>query len=390
MFPYYMPGSFPYSDSTIAHYSNIRPATYPYYPSSYSNTSVLPPLNAATGHTDLSEHYLSVGKLDTVYNANKSITPQELNHQATTFHKLRETNTQEALDMINDENTSFSVLFQLRDDIKAQALFEGLSLRNKIAFILTDDILSQKVEKHTITFSSCNDIHAVHTALKWIVETGSIHDGLHSDHDSVLDIAAAFLVELFHEKTILPTVANMIFERNRSGRLNHDLVWAFFEARDPQSLILIANRLKSENEEDVKFARKLLSFVPGLSARSHINVEQEYTYVVNWLHDNSPFLHYTGESMQQLNSPIPYVIILEAKYLCKTLYKNQSNVLETLTDKDYHLLDTFNKLDMDHKIFLADFSFSLYQKNPFWWKTWLQYPIAEQIKVAKARLGGGL
>ncbi|WP_273226076.1 hypothetical protein [Geosporobacter ferrireducens] len=376
----------------------MRPATYPYYPmtnniyypNNYSNKFLLPPSKTVANNTDLSEYYLSVGKLDTAYNVNKSITLRELNQVTDAFHKLIETNTQEALNVVNDEDISFSALFKLRDHIRELALFEGLNLRNKIALILTDDILSRKMENHSIDFSSCDDIHAVHSALKWIVETGSVHDGLHSDHDAVIDIAAVFLIELFHEKTILSTVADMIFERNRSGRLNHDLVWAFFEARDPQSLVLIANRLKSGHKKDAEFARKLLGFVPGLHKSNHIDAEQQYSYIVNWLHDNSPFLHYTGESMQQRNSPIPYVIVLEAKYLCKTLYRDKNSVLESLTNKDYQLLDAFNKLDMNHKVLLSDFSFSLHQMNLSSWKMWLQYPIAEQIKIAKARTGGGL
>ena len=398
MFPYYTPRPFPYNNGSILPYPSMLSSTYSNYPmtsnlydlNNYRNNIIPSPPRSLSTDKDLSKHYLSVGRLNSISNTNRSATHPEHEERVTTFRKLVESHTTGALDLLNDENLPFYTLFQLRDDIKERALFEGLSLRNKTALILAEDILSRKVEKRSIEFSSCDYIQSVHSALKWIVETGSIHDGLSSDHDTVVDVAAAFLLKLFHEKSILPTMTDMMFQRNRKGLLTHDLVWAFFEARDPQSLILIANRLKSEHDKDVEFARKLLSFVPGVHKSRHTDMNQQYSYITNWLHDNRSFLQYTGESPQQLNSPIPYVVVLEAKYLCKTLSTDTGKVLESLTNKDYHLIDRFNTLDMNHKILLSDFSFSLHQKNLSGWKMWLQYPITEQINMAKARIGGEL
>lgn len=397
MLPYHIPRPFPYSSSHLAHYPYMYPpadfykplAIGPFTSSHYQNTTA-PASYPFTNTSDPSGHYLSIGQLKTIYSTHRLSIQQNNNLQKKDFHRLIESNMEEAMNQINDEDISFSSLFQLRDVIREKNLFEGLNQRNKTALILTEDILSHGTEKHTIDLSFCDYIQSAYTVLKWILETGSVHDGLSSDHDAVLDIAAAFLVKLFHEKSVLPIIVDMIFERNRKGRLNHDLVWAFFEAKEPQSLILIANRLKSENPIDVEFAHKLLNFIPGIGTGNMVNADQQYSYVVHWLQDNGPFLHYTGESLQQLHRPSPYVIILEAKYLCKPLYANKAEVAAPLSSKDYQLLDAYSKLDLHHKILLSNYSLSLHRQNLSWWKSWLQYPVTEQIKIAKARTGGRL
>lgn len=397
MLPYHTPRPFPYSSSYISLYPYTyapahfyKPlAIYPFTSNHYHNTTT-PPSYPFRDTTDPSEHYLSIGQLKTVYSIHRLSKQQNKSLQKNDFYTLVASNIEEAMNQINDEQISFSSLFQLRDAIHENNLFEGLNQRNKTALILVDDILSHGTEKHTIDLSFCDYIQSAHTVLKWILETGAVHDGLSSDHDAVLDIAAALLVKLFHEKSVLPIMADMIFERNRKGRFNHDLVWAFFEAKEPESLILIANRLKSENQKDVEFAHKLLNFIPDIGTGNMVNADQQYSYIVHWLQDNGPFLHYTGESLQQLHRPSPYVVILEAKYLCKPLYANKAEVAAPLSSKDYQLLDAYSKLDLHHKILLSNYSLSLHRQNLSWWKSWLQYPVTEQIKIAKVRTGGRL
>ncbi|HEY5588621.1 MAG TPA: hypothetical protein VIK86_06665, partial [Candidatus Paceibacterota bacterium] len=97
-----------------------------------------------------------------------------------------------------------------------------------------------------------------YSVLKGMFERGVVQNGQSNDNDELLDATATLLIKIHKDKTILPIIVDMIFFRNRKGLFTHDLIWAFFQAREPNSLMLIANYLNSEDMNDVKLACKLL------------------------------------------------------------------------------------------------------------------------------------
>lgn len=303
------------------------------------------------------------------------------------FHKLVENNTDEAIALINDENLHFASFFVLRFKISEHNLIEGLVLRNKVALEFINEILDGKKGISIMKHISSDYAQIAYSVLKWVFETGFFDDGLSNEFDEVLDLTAILLTRLYRDQKILPIIADMIFNRNRKNLYVHDLVWAFFESKDPYSLVMIANRLLSSEEKDVDLACKLLSFVPGVDD-NNLNKQKKYTSFLNWIEENSLFLYFTGQSLQQTNKPAPYVVTLEAKYLCKFISIDTGKPLKPLTDKEKQLLNEFNKLDLNTKIFLSSFSSIMHHKDENWWNTWISYPISNQIETAKAMIGG--
>lgn len=304
------------------------------------------------------------------------------------FNELAEKDREEAIDLINAENLHFTTLFELRQDIDSLNVFDNLSLRNKTALEITNEILEKNKKVSINEYISSDLTQIAYHVLKWIFDTGSYDDGLSNEYDEILDITAILLIRIYRDQTILPTIVEMIFDRNRKGLFNHDLVWAFFESKDPNSLIMIANGLLSEESKDIDLATKLLSFAPGMGKDTTANKEKKYTSFLNWLKENNPFLYFTGQSLQQVNKPITYVIDLEAKYINKYVDSDTGKKLESLTDEEAKLLDEFNKLDSNTRILLANYSNSLYNKNKNWWNRWIHYPMAEQIRIAKSMMEG--
>ncbi|MEW9121487.1 MAG: hypothetical protein AB2421_02165 [Thermotaleaceae bacterium] len=391
MYPYYFYKPFIYN-TMYPSAQSISNSIYPHH----TNFSVLMPSHSITTIEKLespypySKYYLSLENPAPFSYETQALTHVDLQQTKSVFHDLLQQSVESALDFLNEESLTFPSLYLLRLDIENWGLFHRLNGRNKTALVLTKEILANENTAYSIESLSCDYIHNVHAALKWMLETGFSQDGLDNDYDIILDTAAILDVKLFHEKRILPIIVEMIFNRVSKGLFTHDLIWAFFEARDPYSLMLIANRLKSRNEKVAAFARKLLGFIPGMDTVSPNDFERQYTLVQNWLEENSPFLYYTGESLQQTNQPIPYVILLEAKYLCKAVAIDSGKFMEPLTNHEKNLLRDFYPLKLDTKIALTNCSFLLHQRDKMRWKMWLQNPISEQVHHARSRMGVGL
>ncbi len=304
------------------------------------------------------------------------------------FNKLAKDDTNEALNLINDNNLNFASLFVLKSELKEPKLLDNLNLRNKVALEFINEILEGERKTWVSKNISSGYAQIVYSVLKWVFETGFFDDGLSNDYDEILDMTAILLSKLYKEQKILPAVVDMIFNRNRNDFLIHDLVWAFFESRDPNSLIMIANKLLSKEEKDVKLASKLLSFIPGIEKTSNLTNQRKYIAFLNWIEENSLFLHFTGQSLQQTSRPILYVIVLEAKYLCKFVSVDTGKPLSSLSQREKSLLDEFKKLDLDTRILLSNFSLKMHQEDISRWDRWMKYPISEQIKIAKSMTGG--
>lgn len=300
------------------------------------------------------------------------------------FHELVKKNLNQAVNFINAKNLQFATLYILREEIEQNNLVNRLGTRNKIALLIIKEIITDKNDNLASESLSFDYVQIIHSILKWILETGFHDDGMDDEYDRVLDIVSILLTKMYKDKTLLPIMANMIFDRYKKGLLIHDLVWAFFQIEDPQSLIIIGERLLSSSEEDVKIASRLLNFIPEIKKDN--NKERKYTTFINWMRENSSFLHYTGESFQQTSNPRPYRVVLEGKYLCKNICCDTGKALCSTSEEENGLLEEFKKLDHSTKILLSNFSLRVHHKNVYLWNIWLHYSLEDQIKIA--RIGG--
>lgn len=305
------------------------------------------------------------------------------------FSILLKNNKEEAISLINNSNLSFTSLFILKTDLEKSVPLSYLNIRNQVTFRLIDELL-----KKTSPTDEGLLIHGydpkLYTVLRWILETGFSGDGLSDEYDEILDVISVILITEFKDMTILPIVAHMIFNRNKKGTLIHDLVWAIFQSEVPQSLTLIAERLLSPNRKDIELARKLLSFIPEIDMSAKGDNGKQYLSFVSWLRENGPFLLFTGESLQQCSTPSPCAIRLDSKYLCKPTLVNNSIRSNLASEKESELLKIFNSLEKHIQVLLSKFSFKLYRQNPYFWYMWINYPIVEQINIARKEIGGFL
>ncbi|WIV13802.1 hypothetical protein [Proteiniborus sp. MB09-C3] len=265
---------------------------------------------------------------------------------------------------------------------------EDLSLIQKTAMTFIKEFISGINSMSSNESLSVNNVQLSYSALKWILESRSTIEIPEDQLDEVLDKTAILLAVIYKDKENLPTIADLIFERHRKCCFNHDLIWAFFESCDINSLYLIANKLLSAEPKDVTMARELLDFIPEMNSAEFLSNEQLYSYFVNWFEENSLFLHYTGESYNLTSNPIPYEVILEAKYLCKPVSVNTGHFMQNLTNKEHMLLSEFNKLDYNTQNLLSQFSYRMHHMNKNWWNIWITYPIPYQIMYANTGIGG--
>ena len=236
-----------------------------------------------------------------------------------------------------------------------------------------------------IQYLRSNNAEVTYPVLKNMFKTGLMRPGLRNDNDEFLDITALLLIKTHNDKTILPTLVDVIFFRNREGLFTHDLIWAFFQARDPNSLMLIANYLHSDNIIDIKLACKLLDFVPSIDMNIETDSKNLYINFIYYLKENSPFLYYTGESFQRTSSPMPYIVALDAKYLCRPISVYTGDPLIPYTDKENSLSDDFNNLAQDKKLLLSSYSLRSHYENIYLWELWINTSIAKQVSIAQAR-----
>lgn len=207
---------------------------------------------------------------------------------------------------------------------------------------------------------------------------------LSNEHDEILDLTATLLIKTHNDNSILPNIVDTIFFRNRKGIFTHNLIWAFFEARNPFSLMLIASYLGSEDVNDVKLACKLLNFVPSIDMMTiQRDRKNQYLDFFYWLRENYPFLYFTGESFQRTSNPIPYIVVLDAKYLCKGISLYTGKPFIPLTEKETNIIGSFNNLDEYNKQLLSRFSLKIHSENIYLWKAWINSSISEQILIAK-------
>jgi hypothetical protein len=293
-----------------------------------------------------------------------------------------------AVNSLNHEDLQFTSLFLLRDEIDKLAIVEQLSERNQIAMEIVKDVLSRGNDSSPAScrLPICDHIQMVHSVLRWMLETGSKDDGLSSEYIQVLDTTVSLLTTLFRDDMVLPIIADLIFTRAERELFNYHLIWAFFEAREPYTLDLIANRLRSPRVKEAKLARRLLAFVPGIDVHKDTEGEQQYRTFQHWLEENSPFLHYRGESFQETSKPVPYDVALKGKYLGRSVSVDSGEILSPLTKEEDQILEEFDKDDEDVKATIASSSEMTRYQSLEDWDTLVRRPLKERRKVEK--LGG--
>lgn len=343
------------------------------------------------------------------------------------FHELLHTDRQKLIELLNDKNLRFCSLYILRQDIAAASLAENLPPLYRKAMEITGELSKSNSSGGVQTAQGRvwprtsgralgrvffrapartgawaarqaagmrlaqtekkmrDKIDEVSPALEWMVRTGWDSEMDRAGYELFLERCTALLLKSFRDYSLLSAVADIIFERNRQGKLIHNLVWAFFEARDPDSLYLIIQRLNSADAMDRALAKKLLGFIPGLEEASGASA---FVRAMHWLSENRPFLYYTGESMQMCSRPVFYTVSLEAKYLCRPVSADSGKPLSPLQDDELRLLRDFAKLPVYVQQQLAGFSCMLCRRDMHQWASWISQPVARQAETVSEITGG--
>lgn len=301
------------------------------------------------------------------------------------FRKLVRFDLRKAIELVNDENLHFLTLYVLKPDITIYRITSCMGPRNRKALEIINGITSKKAA--AIERMTDNRSMTVCPVLKWILLTGSADDGFNDRYDEIMDQTAALLTNYYKDNSVLRQIADMTFRRYKKGLLIHHLVWAFFEARDPNSLIHIANYMLSAEQKDNELACKLLNFIPCIYRDDGMDKIKKYYSVLNWIEENKPFLYYTGESFHQTCKPLPYAISTEAKYVCRRVVPGEDRMPGSMTEDEEKLLDGFRKLSRESRDLLSDCSYQLYRRNLYSWNIWIHYPVNEQLRTASLIMG---
>ncbi len=302
------------------------------------------------------------------------------------FYKIAKNNQQQAALQINQATLTFPTLYVLIPEIQALSMYNVLNTRNAYAVqfcakILHDDSLAQPIQIQPATREQKYHV------LKWMFVTGWQEDGLCNQFDHILDIVTAVLIKQYKDQSILPTIVHEIFERNQKGFLVHDLVWNFYQARNPNALKLVARYLQSSNPEDVKLACEILHFTPEIEQEVPGNPHSKYEAYLNWFQENQPYFYFSGESMQCSSEPEAFKIDLDAKYLTKSRPAASNKKIHPLNKFEQEQLKQFkNVQDPDQKL-LSNYSCRMHSLNPQLWNQWMHSDIHQQLQAAKSQEG---
>lgn len=299
------------------------------------------------------------------------------------YRKLTVSDRKAAAVLVNDNRLRFGTLFLLSQALQDSGMAESLNVRNQTALKLCSHILlgKGKEESEKISYEDPN----TRTVLLWMFQTGRTDDGLNNDFDEVLDISASLLLRYYHEKSILPAAADLLFERHKKGTYRHDIAWVLFHSHDPSVLKLVSERLLSDDERDAGLARTLLNLPdPGNSPAER---KKQYDSFQKWVRENGPYLYFTGESFNRTNHPNACGVDLEAKYLCKSISPHSRSPLAPWNEAETTCRNCFRGASEDDRKLLAAFSRRMHERNPVFWHRWIRLPLEEQIRIASGNRG---
>jgi len=230
---------------------------------------------------------MSIEKYREIYGIEKAVSQ---------FKQIVVKNKKLALNLINDQTLNFSTLFMLFPVIRQFKLLELLSLRNKTAFNLCNQILEKKKAGY-----KADDDKTVINALEWIIKSADQDDGIANDFDKVVDVSVAKLLNEYDDKNAVKPAVDLAFKRHKKKEFNHDLVWALFSKNNVNVLENIAGYMKSPDKEDNDFSTELLNnAVGGGETLPENNVYDDY---VKWLRENSENIDFTGEGYNLSSQP---------------------------------------------------------------------------------------
>lgn len=293
------------------------------------------------------------------------------------FQVMVRNNRKQACEWINDADLSFGSLFLLVPYIRGTKLEPELSARNRAALQLCEIILNRKKVLCENAKKACRCAEN-REVLLWMFQTGIRDDGLSEDFDEILDIAVSVLIKNYHETSIIPAAAELVFQRNRKGTYCHDLIWALFQTRDPDILRLFAKYLRSPRAKDASLARTILN-LPSCDSDEQPKQYQSYEA---WLEENEPYLFFTGENFHCSSRPRLCGVDRGAKYLCKNISPCSRAPVSPLTENEKVCLESFRCAGETQQEVLCRSSQKIHRQDPSQWGLWMRLPVDEQIRLA--------
>ncbi|MDO4534305.1 MAG: hypothetical protein Q4B63_00670 [Clostridium perfringens] len=276
----------------------------------------------------------------------------------------------------------FNNMFLLRKSLDDENIASNLDDKNKIALDIMEDILNEEKRGDLENFSVLNYIEETNSVMKWMLNSALEAKDMGSDYCEVIDIVSIFLIKVYRDYDVLPIIVELIFERNKNNLYIHELVWVFFQGYSVESLKLICDKLSSEDIKTKELACNLLGFIPNVSSYAYGNKE---FYAKKWIDNNKDYLYFTDESKHARSNPVYCKLNLEGKYLGEKVNKKTGEIIK-LKNNHKEKLREFNNLDEDLKLILASYSLKLKRVSLDKWTRWFNYPLDEQISIAKREI----
>lgn len=280
----------------------------------------------------------------------------------------------------NRKGLDFNYMFSLRNNLDDKNVEVNLDDKNKIAIDIMKDILDEDKRGDLDDFSVLTYIEETNSVMRWMLNSALDSKDMGGEYCEVIDIVAIYLIKVYRDYDMLPVVVDLIFQRNKNNLYIHELVWAFFQSYDVESLKLVCDKLSSNDKKSKELACTLLNFIPNVEEYTNNNKE---IYAKKWIDNNKDYIYFTDDSKHARNKPVYCKINLSGKYLGEKVHKKTGEIISKLKNEDKQKLKDFNNLDEDTKLIVSSYSFKLKKLNLDKWLKWINYSINDQIAIAK-------
>lgn len=281
--------------------------------------------------------------------------------------------------IVNDRDISFPTIYILYSSILPRQRFLSLNQRNRLLLRMISGLKNDETGNGKIDILRSPQ-PMTKSILFWALKTGCRYQGS-DNYDLIMDTIACVLLGTYREKNALPYVEQLIFDRNRWGKNNHDLIWAYFSLHDPAVLKSMSEHLLSEDESEKTLAGELLD-------TEHIckgcrDARSGYREYQKWLSENDSYLYATVENLQYSRKPQMFHVDEDRKFLQKKAQGYSKQPLENLTEKEKGILREFRSLPPAEREAVSCFSQSVMQTDPEDWERWAYSPLEEKLEKAK-------